>query len=747
MLTSSLQAQQPGPGSLLKAVPWIALLAAFAATWFSARGFPGGNNVYHLPIVLDYAGGAEGPHDAYHQTFDNFISFFWQGVALLATEGNVSSVFLGLLFLCSIATVLGGYGIAITAGASRNAAAIGAGFLAFAFAARDIMEFGGGELFSGFLTHSQFAAAVSLFAAALALRGRWRWAAFVCGCAADVNLFLGFWLTVNLLLARVAVGWREERRSLLIDCTWMSAITLVATAPTLIWALQTMAPSAGVEFSYTQFLYDTFPFHSFIHLEAWYSLAFVALTFSVWLALSKSREGETADPLATLIVTAAVTVLAGSFAVYLYDHRLLQNLFPLRYAAIAHWLAAIGVIVAWARAEKTSADNAAFGAIAVLGFILPTPAVTLMALFFLLDLPTGASRQRWLLLLGFAATLAVPAFSEGRVDLPKNIGIGPVPAFAMVCVTGSIILSLCRHRFSRDAWAPIILLWLTASTTLVAERAFAVPFILAVVGITAMLQRDGNRRVLLFLCVTVACLMAAYIALRSNFDKTVIGSLVLSLSPYFARRIPLLRRDLPSRAVLGASVLLLSVAGIAYGARLGFDFPKYPKDQNWFAAQNWARENTAPNTLFYAPARIGFSTLSRRPVWWDEDRYAAVMWSPEFFDEWSLRKARAEAAQTLDHLLLLARQEHIRYLVLEAAQMLTTKAAGLEQAYCNPDYCIAAVSDSSAVAGATRCRPCYGGDSAYTLNQSLWNTSRSDCRCDFTNMSRGSLGSNGPDAN
>src|SRR5258708_14781725 len=57
----------------------LALLGAAALANLLLQGFefPRYNNIFHVAIVLDYAGSAEGPHDLFHQTLGAFVSVLW----------------------------------------------------------------------------------------------------------------------------------------------------------------------------------------------------------------------------------------------------------------------------------------------------------------------------------------------------------------------------------------------------------------------------------------------------------------------------------------------------------------------------------------------------------------------------------------------------------------------------------------------------------------------------------------------
>ncbi|MEP7312998.1 MAG: hypothetical protein ABI859_10470 [Pseudomonadota bacterium] len=689
--------------SILRFHWWPALLAALAACsalWLNSDAFPSGTNVYHLPIVLDYADSLEGPHDPFTRSLGNYVSVLWPALATIATESNVRFLFLLLLVATAVLTVLGGYAMAVAAGARPTIAAIGCGVLAFGFAGREFMEFGTGDLFAGYFTHSQVATAVGLFALAFAIRQRWCWGALICGIAADMNLFLGFWLMTNLLLARVTFDWRNHRRPDPASYARMVGLCLLPAAPVIIWALQSHARSSA-EFSFTEYLYIYYPYHSFIHLEVWLFLAFAALQMAVWYGLSQDTESR-AEPLPVLAMTAVITIVIGAVAVYIVDHRMIQNLYPLRYAALAHWIAAIGVLVLWSRAEESGSGKAIFGAVAVLGFMLPTPAITLAALLFLLDSSQMRLHERWVLLVGLGVSLIVPAFSEGYVAFPELTRTGAFAVLPIVGVGASILVSLLKTRLAVDRWLFVVVLWLAASSTTVGDKATAVTIAVLLVSAVAIISADRRRPAAMFCCAVGATLLICHVSSTGFSNWTAIGSLLLMLlPPAAAMAFPsfsspgsassTLPRRWSSSAVLGPCVVMLSVVGVTQAAKRGFDFPRWPTHDDWYDAQSWARENTPPDTVFYAPGLLGFSVLSRRPVWYDENEGAAVMWVPPLFAEWNGRRLLAEAANTLTDVVVLARSEGVRFLVVKRNSFDGEVVPGLTRSYCNSEYCIAEV--------------------------------------------------------
>lgn len=78
---------------------------------------------------------------AFHQSLDAFVSLFWSGVALVASEANLRPLFLALLLAATVGTVLGAYAAARAADATPTAAAA-LGLLSFGFVTRGVLEFG-----------------------------------------------------------------------------------------------------------------------------------------------------------------------------------------------------------------------------------------------------------------------------------------------------------------------------------------------------------------------------------------------------------------------------------------------------------------------------------------------------------------------------------------------------------------------------------------------------------------------------
>lgn len=681
--------ENPSDKASERVSPWSALLcivAAFSTVWFTRFGFPASNNVYHVPIVLGYAGSVEGPHDAFHRSLAHFTSYFWPMVAAIATEQNIRTVFLILLIVATVLTVLAAYRLAVVAGASRAVAAAGCGILAFAFGSRQFMEYGNGELLSGFVTHSQFATALCLFAFSLGVRRHWLVASLACGVAADINLFLAFWTMTNLLLMCAVVNWRLHGRVPMGMCAGMSCICLAMASPAIIWAMQSLGSSTALEFSFTEFLYLYEPHHSFTHIQVGPFANFFLLAFSLWFCFRKYVHSPQGAALLDLLATALTLVMIGAVVAYLSDSKVLQNLYPLRYAAMVHWICAVVAVVVWADACKRDHGNALFGAIAVLGFMLSAPTVTLLGLLFLLPRASAVTRGELLLLFGIAISSLVPTFFGMRAHTIDLTRIGPVPIVTLVSISATALIAMGNDfGWKRRALLTALICIATVASPL-AGQAISIPLSLLIVTATAAI-RIGNDRIAATSLIASLIVIAAY-AIRGNNGLVIVGTIVIVTVAFLLSRFAVHLRLNGSVTTMRAGVILLSALGFSQAVSRDFDFPRWSLWDSWSDVQMWARHHTAPDTLFYAPDRGDFATLSRRPVWWDDIQGAAVMWDSSFYTEWNSRRLLAEKARTMDDIVALAHREKIKFLVLGRKRVQEISAGVADIRYCNQDFCI-----------------------------------------------------------
>jgi len=275
-----------------------------------------------------------------------------------------------------------------------------------------------------------------------------------------------------------------------------------------------------------------------------------------------------------------------------------------------------------------------------------------------------------------------------------------MPTVTIVCLGSAALLFVRQAGAMQDRWLILGLVWLAAVSTLVGNKTVSIFLAAAIVSMTIVIFRGNSRRLAAAIGIAAAILLIAYIVRGTEYVRIVLGTLLLTLLAAMIMRV-LVRflqpvwMGMPSGVgLMGMAVGVLVIIGFTQNFRQGFDFPRWPKDEDWYAAQAWARENTPPETMFYSPDRFAFSTMSRRPVWWSANQGAAVMWQPAFFEQWNARRLRAEAAVSMADLVELAKEENIRYLVVERQRIEKEKADGIAPGYCNNSYCIVKMGGS-----------------------------------------------------
>lgn len=640
------------------------------------------NNAFHIPIVLDFAASAEGPHDAFHRSLDRFVSLFWLALRSFATEANLEPLFVGAILLNAILTAVAAHALVTVTGAATLPALVGTGIVVFAFADRFVLRFGGGELIASALTHSQAATALALVAVALAARGRWTGAALACGLAANLNLYLAFWSGGLVVVARLlqdgAVGW-----SMLRAAAKLGLLILVPALPALFWALQA-SPTAAIDFSFKQYLLDYFPHHNFVHVQMAEFLGFLCFVGAALMALSPGlpRADAALSPLRRLVVAAMAVLAIAALYPYLTDNRMLLNLYGLRFAGIVFWLAAAALVAWWTILCADRPDWAGLGGVALVGLMLESPAVSTLALA--LVVAEGRRRpQRLVLVLLAAVAVTMQPFGTIR-DAP--------PAIAAACFATACLLTTRPPR--GDRWSAAALASLLAVLAVLprAPPGLLAGASLACVPLAALAWSEGaawRRHVMILAAVAVALLALAWIASPGR-DIIVAVGLGLAIAPLVAVAVLPLPRIGPV-LVLGTLLTVLVLAGIGEGARHGFGMARKPADRALREAQAWARHNTPAGTLFYAPDAGAFTALARRPVWWSWKEGAAVMWAPDFYAQWQSRRLQAAQATSLDAIAELARREGIAYLLMATKKLPPTVPGGLEPVFQNQDYQIFAV--------------------------------------------------------
>jgi hypothetical protein len=662
----------------------ICVAAAVSATLLTGLSFPGYNNVWHLPVVLNFADSTEGPHDAYDKTFSNFVSAFWIPVRWIATESNVERVFVGLQLLGNAISSLVVYAfLRSLTGKTLQAAIVSAGFC-FCYGLWGLTRLGYSEiLFVTYATHSQFAISACLLCLLLIMRGQWALSALVVGIAAAMNLFIAAWAGMAAALCLAAT----QRRLLTRSQVGFLGLSVLCSSPILVWAASKAGSSGDIPL---EFFRSFQPAHFFALGYPQAAVQTFALAALAALAVKQSNPNESAmRGLGRAQLCALAVLCAGAVLPYLTDIRLLLLLQPLRFTSIVVDLSAIctGALLVQSLDAKSASETLAMF-VAAAGFILKSPVVSVFALALIATGPGMAAR--WTAIALCTASVTACALMPTIIDDAMR----SVLAFLFMCLTlATAILSRAD-----DTWSDIDALRLLTAVVLgalvsvprsaitIAATAFAVP---AVVGALDLRTKRWKQ---LVLAADIAVSGLVLFSVLRQFDQAsmVAAGLLLVPASFLLPRI--LRLAIPEsvrRALPAALIAALVCSGFVRGALADFGVVRTAEQKDFLAIQLWARLNTPRDAMFYVPneKEFGFSLFSRRPVWWDASQGGAVPWAPAWYNTWSCRRHLVALARTAQERDRLALDANIDYLVLDGGT--ESQWAGFKTAYRNGHFIVA----------------------------------------------------------
>lgn len=625
MIVAGLEGKRTAGAPALLATGGLLLILAWTSVLLPGFAFPWANNVFHLPIALDYAGSVEGPHDAFTRSLDNFVSGFWLVFRLFTTEGNAFTVFFIAHLIARLGFVAGVYGVGRSLGADRLAAVALAGLAGIAPIFKGVSIVGHTETLATYLSHTGFAVAMLPLCWWLLLRGRWIAGACAIGLLFNVNAFLSIWSAV----AALAAFWAARRS---IADPWPRLLLCglgygLFALPTALWTLSTVAqPSPPIDFR-AYLLYRS-PIHTFVHVQ-WAALArymafLAAASVAVWTA---TRElGRHGRVLWALFAAYGVVFLAGIPLPYLTGSRLLLNLYPLRIDAVIN-VAIAAITLGWAGRRLADERDG-------------------LPLAIALTLLTGTViAPLWL--------LHVHARRTNR---------GTVPLVVMACAA-IMFAGLRLSPDMGDDFLPLLVIFAGAGLC-----AAAASGALAVVPAA------------LALTISIGCVPGPL----SLWAAVAVALLGLLLALPGVALVPRAAALISAPATLLGGVLAIGLALSAYAAWRGSverpDADLGPSRE----AQVWFRRHTAPDTEFLPIGIEGFGLLSRRPAWVDVQAGSAVMWKPAYLAEWWPRMHAVDACRTDSCYVDLARRNRIRWIVAPASRF--AGVAGTSEQFANRGY-------------------------------------------------------------
>ncbi|MDZ3833326.1 MAG: hypothetical protein U0S50_16140 [Sphingopyxis sp.] len=659
------------------------LVAALCAAFLSGMNFPEQNNRWQIPVVLDFAGSMEGPHDRYSQSFANFISLFWIGVRSFTHEGNIQSVFVAIQLAGNALLASAIFTLLRTGGGAPWPAAFVTGFLCFAYGLWGATALGYSELFVTYATHTQYAIALALFGLASIMAGRPALSGVLVGVAANINLFMAVWSAAAVGGALIAIHGRVAMR----EQFRFALPFLVLAAPVTFWGLMASRGGDAIPISF---------FREFLAGHVYgldYPKALVqsfCLMFTGGLAIRFALPDGAGRRLSAVMLAASAVLVVATAIPYLTERTLLLLLHPLRFTSIPVLLTAVcaGALVIAALTGRDGNGKLSIplfaAATALAGFALKSPIVSIFG--FALATPISHSNARKAAMALAVASVLALFLPAPPADIPGKAALAFV-LMAMVLTAAVLIrpeAAPASLRLTVAALGAVV----TVSPSL---HVAAASVLTAAAILFSLLPRRWERVGTAF--ATVA-LVAVLWSVRGDVPTLALvggGSALLLFVPMMPGYLML--RPL-ARAGVVMLVPLLIVAGFANGLRDAFSPSPTAAQIDFLAAQRWARANAPPDALFL-PLGVedGFALFSRRPVWWEESQGAAVLWQPSFYPIWSSRKAALQGLSGSTEIESFARREGIAYLVVPSIN--AGGFANVNIAYTNPHVSILSLAPSS----------------------------------------------------
>lgn len=659
-------------------------LSAVAASFLSGLNFPEVNNVWHLPIALDFAGSADGPHDAYHKTFAYFVSVFWLCVKFIANDENIQRIFIWLQLSGNAALTIAIFAYLRSITHSVVQGALIASLFSFSYGLWGLTRLGYSEMYVTYATHTQFAIVTCLLGLLLTIHSKPIFAGIVLGVASHMNLFMAVWSALAAGLYLLSTERKLFSRYQIL----FSLSFLLTSTPVLVWVFfGTNANDEKIPLTF---------FESFLkgHVYAGSYPQAAIQTFALGLAagvaaLREKTRCSSAAMLGIATLCCGAILAGGALMPYLLQEPFLLLLHPLRFSSVLVLLSACcaGVLLIL-NMQTPEARTAAF--LAVCGFLLKTPLISILGFSLLISSGKLCYRvMAFIICAGATTSLLLPS------QQPNTSTLGVI-AFLLLCV---ILASAELLPDSRNAH-PVseTKAWLTRSVVGLLGCAVSIPAgpwqqaasLLALPGIYALLcpVTESTRK------VSVAIALFAIVGILTSLHSDVqrLTLMLLGMLALFVSGLPKIRnfsfRYRLATAALCAIPLFLITAGLIKGWNNNFSVTRTIKQNDYIAAQQWARQSTLVGSVFFTDVKdAGFSLFSRRSSWWEPAQGAAVMWSPSFYPIWTCRMAAVNSAHTAENISEIARSSNVDY-ILTVSEKNASDFLGFSVAYSNPNYTI-----------------------------------------------------------
>lgn len=350
----------------------LASMATIISISITGFYFPFYDNVYHVPILLEYTQLEQFKDDSYIQSLANFVSGLWWLLQSLTNEDNITLI-IGICHYLS--RLLAFFGICMLLDCFDLESIQTKTFALVIIAVTPILSgeiprgsyVGASGMFMNNFSHTGSLWGLLFISFAALAKNKFLLAATMNGLIVVINLFVGLWMLYTQFITIIVLKRRISLGKLTAGLVIFSIITL----PIILFTWTAISSdSAHVNFSYIEYIRAYFPRHFLIEAASYQQIhSFICITLAGFIALSYFVNSK--YWLITCVSILSIFVI-GLFLPYVFDHRFIFNLHLLRVDCIIQMLATIFAAFAGTRLlfhGQSSYENI-IGSATVLSLIL-----------------------------------------------------------------------------------------------------------------------------------------------------------------------------------------------------------------------------------------------------------------------------------------------------------------------------------------------------------------------------------------
>ena len=612
----------------------LCVTGALLSIWFQGFQFGISNNIFHIPYVLRLGENAQFANDAFYQSLNHFTSVIWPFLRLFTTEQNVWSIFLvahiasRIFLFISVSMLLMSFGV-------KRLRWL---FIAMVLLAATPLFMGASDvgvtgMLISYFTQTELSYPLILLAFLAWSRDRRKTAVAILGIVFDINAFVGVWcgLVVMFLLMR-ELSVTENLKGFFYNGLKLLLIFIVVGSPAIVWiALSTIGDHKAQYFDYIEFIQSYYPYHFLISAASMQAVG--ALLSMVLITLLTLKKAKFAQIWTHIYLGFILVFVLGVVLPYITHERLLINLHLLRVDGVLQLLSIVYLMAFLFRCDDLESWRRR-----------PEKLIALVAL------GTG----QWYLI-----SLAFLLLHYPTAKLRHAVG-----------VAGCLLL--------------LIGLYLNSNSKDVIEAWLFLPLLFA-----AALEVSAQKHAWLgWLWLAAGLSGIGFVVNAGVFPLVALSSLsvflMLGIIVYFALAkrglLPLLMLKTNFPVVLMSVFFVLPALWYGYGI-----FETRDKLNNveadWAALQGWVR-NAALEGEFLIPLKIegakkvkDFQLEARVPVWVNWKQGAAVMWKPDFYEQWSPRYQEVGRLKDAADFYAYSCRRHIPFFVVQATGQLSFQFA------------------------------------------------------------------------